>query len=240
MRPIPIALCTLLLASLALALDAPTEGPTDNSAKISGVGTVMDPAGDCRVAGNAERLVIAIPGSDHALATEQNRMNAPRVLQEVSGDFSVEVTVSGTYPKNAGTVVPERLPFQGAGLLLWVDARTYIRLERAQVRAEVEGSSEYAFYPSWELRVEGKPLRMGGGSDPGLTASPTTLRLTRTGNKVTAAISDDGVTWRELDPLIVNLPEKVQIGVVAGHNTTAPFETTFEKYHFTPLGTGKN
>ncbi len=203
--------------------------------QIAGLGAVIDPSSDCKIEGNAQLLTIAIPGSDHALAAEQDRMNAPRILQEISGDFSAEVKVWGTYPTEISTVVPGRVPFQGAGLLLWVDSGTYIRLERAQIRI----GEEHGVYPSWELRLAGKPLRMGTSGEGALSGTSATVRIIRTGNKVTGAVSEDGKEWTQLDPLIVKLPEKVQIGVVAGHNTMTPFEATFEKFTLTPAEKAK-
>jgi hypothetical protein len=47
---------------------------------------------------------------------------------------------------------------------------------------------------------------------------------------VVGAISEDGKSWRELDPLTVKLPQTVQIGVSASHNTTSPFEAKFEGF----------
>ena len=93
-------------------------------------------------------------------------------LLDSSGDFTAEVTVSGTYPENAETVVANRRPWQGAGLLLWVDSRTYVRLERAHLEVTQDGSTARVDYPSWEIRLEGKWLRAGSGRD-GTLASPT-------------------------------------------------------------------
>lgn len=237
MKIATVSLCVMALAQLATANNpAPVTPGSVASLQIAGIGSITDPSGDCRFEGNSERLTIDIPGSDHALDTEQNRMNAPRVLQEVTGDFSAEVTVSGNYPENTVTIVPGRRPFQGAGLLLWVDSGTYIRLERAQVGINVDGSLRHVFYPSWELRLEGKTLRWGNGADGILTSPKTTFRITRIGNRVSGAVSEDGATWRELDPLTVKLPEKVLIGVVAGHDTTTAFQATLEKFTVKPVG----
>ena len=63
-----------------------------------------------------------MPGTDHALCVEQNRMNAPRVLRPIEGDFIAQVRVAGDFPGASKSVVPTRQAFHGAGLLLWQDA----------------------------------------------------------------------------------------------------------------------
>ena len=57
---------------------------------------------------------ITIPGKDHSLAVERGQMNAPRVLQEVEGDFIVQVKVSADFPKQTKSVVEGRRPFHSA------------------------------------------------------------------------------------------------------------------------------
>jgi hypothetical protein len=233
MKTIPLLLCSLFLTPYFASAESAA------STNIPGLGSVTDPVGDCKIEGDAKLLTIAIPAGDHALVIEQNRMTAPRVLQSVSGDFTAQVTVSGTYPDNATTIVPGRRAFQGAGLLLWVGPDTYIRLERGHLKIEGQGTVQHFDYPSWELRFAGKPLRMGSGNEGAFTSAEAYLRLTRTGNKVTASISDDGTTWRDLDPVTVKLPETVQIGLVAGHNTTGPIKAKFNNFKLTPVAESK-
>lgn len=211
----------------------PVEKPSGGAKTVPGVGYVTDPAGDSKISGDATGLTIGIPAGDHTLDKERSNMTAPRVLQTVSGDFTAQVTIYGDYPQNASTEVGGRRPFQGAGLLLMASPETYIRLERAQVKLTQDQNVEHLSYPSWELRFEGKQLRWGNSGDGTFSAPATTLRLTRSGNKVTAAVSDNGTDFRELDPFMVKLPETVQIGVAASHNTTTPFEAEFEKYTLT-------
>ena len=63
-------------------------------------GKIIDPEGDCKLTFEADKLDCSIPGKDHALSSEVHRTTAPRVLQEVTGDFSVQVKVSGiTLPR---------------------------------------------------------------------------------------------------------------------------------------------
>lgn len=229
MKLTPLALGLFVLTSAISAADPAA------SATIPGVGSVINPSGDSKITGDASSLTIAIPAGDHTLDRERSNMTAPRVLQEVSGDFTAEVTISGDYPQNTTTEVSGRRPFQGAGILMMASPETYIRLERAQVKITDENNIQHFTYPSWEVRYEGKQLRWGSGNDGALTSPASKLRLTRTGNKFVAAISEDGTTWRELDPIIIKAPETVQIGMAASHNTTTPFVAGFANYVLTPL-----
>src|SRR5262249_47983033 len=55
----------------------------DGSVTLKGWGGIIDPSADCKFAVQNDKLTIAVPGSDHALCIEQNRMNAPRVLRDI-------------------------------------------------------------------------------------------------------------------------------------------------------------
>lgn len=123
--------CALLVAALAaVAVAAPVE---KDGTLIPGFGKIIDPNNDCRFTVEDGRLTIAIPGSDHGLSVEQNRMGPPRVLQDVDGDFVVQVEVGGAFPQGATSLIEGRRAFHGTGLLLWQDEGTYLRLEGAEL-----------------------------------------------------------------------------------------------------------
>jgi RNA polymerase sigma factor (sigma-70 family) len=189
-------------------------------------GEIIIPGKDCTVQANGDKLQITLPGTDHALCVEQNRMNAPRVLREVEGDFIAQVKVSGAFPKGARSAVPTRGPFHGAGLLLWQEEKTYVRLERAAV----PDGEWTASYVNWELRHRGEFARVGSGDDMTLKDPPAALwlRLERRGAKVHGLVSFDGTNWTALEPIRVALSNKLLVGVVAGHNTSTGFAPTFE------------
>ncbi len=233
---LPFCLSAAALLSPLHAADSGNGNPGD--ALISGIGAITNPSGDCQIAGSVTRLTMTIPAGEHLLDIELDKMTAPRVLQEVTGDFTAQVTVSGSYPLNTSTNLADHRPFQGAGLLLFVSPQSYIRLERAQVNFKEGDETKHASYASWELRLESKPLRMGGAA--GLTGKSTTLRLSRIGNSVHGAISEDGTTWQELDPFTLKLPEKVQIGIVGVQDTTSGFEATFENFTCKPIEKAAN
>jgi hypothetical protein len=209
------------------AVREPAKAAPDEAARVvlRGWGTALDPDGDCRFTMAQDKLTITVPGTDHALCIEQNRMNAPRVLRNVEGDFIAQVKVTARFPAWVKSVVPTRGPFHGAGLLLWKDAKTYVRLERAHLKPD----DPDAAYANWELRKGGEFARIGDDS-VGLEGESTWLRLERRGRLLFGSVSADGIGWTTLEPIEVDLPAKLQVGVNAGQNTSTGFEPTFEAF----------
>ena len=97
---------------------------------VRGWGTLIDLDNDCAVREEAGKLMITIPGGTHDLNMELGGMNAPRVLREVDGDFTVQVKVSGGFDPGNEAAKSGTAPFNSAGLLLWQDEKNYLRLER--------------------------------------------------------------------------------------------------------------
>jgi len=211
-----------------LAGDGPAKDPPAAAPErltLRGWGAAIDPDGDCRFAVDRNRLTITVPGTDHGLGFERGQMNAPRVLQEIEGDFIVQVRVSGNFPKGAKSVVSGRRPFFGAGILLYQNDKTYVRLERAELN--LDGTQYH--YANWELRRDGEWVRAGDAQDGAIDpAAPAWLRVERRGDRVYGYYSADGVIWTALDPIPVNLPAKVRVGVAAGHNTSTAYSPSFE------------
>jgi RNA polymerase sigma factor (sigma-70 family) len=203
----------------------PAAAPAKGWVTLKGWGMALDPDGDCKFAVQTDKLTITLPGKDHALCIEQNRMNAPRVLRDIQGDFIAQVKVSGDYPKAAESVVGTRRPFHGAGMLLFVDDKTYIRLERAQVYTD----GEPVPYVNFELRKDGEFAR-GGDTTVQPTEKGTYLRLERRGGKVYGSASNDGIQWAALEPIEIELPKTIKVGLVAGHNTSSGYEPAFEEW----------
>src|SRR5437868_5280014 len=147
--------CALLVVLVA-PVAARTPLPQD-AKSVRGIGQIADPKGDCKFTYEAGKLTISVPGSDHGLSAEQDRYGSPRVLQDVEGDWIVQVKVGGAYPQGATSVIETRRAFYGAGLLLWQDEGTYIRLERAEVVIDGKNLS----YGNFELRKDKELVRAG-------------------------------------------------------------------------------
>ncbi len=220
-----IMVCFLSLLVVAGA-NAPEIDKRASAISIKHWGEALDPDSDCKFGLEKGRLTIGVPGSGHSLGFERGQMNAPRVLRAVEGDFVAQVKVSCEFPSGATSLLPTRRPFHGAGFLLWLDEKNYIRLERAEMVYEGSNLS----YASFESRMNGEFLRQGNASEMPLTAGAIYLRLERRGGMVYAATSTDGIQWLSMQRIEIELPKMVFLGVAAGHNTSSPFEAVFEEF----------
>ena len=171
-------------------------------------GKVTDPDGDCKLTFEGGKLDCSIPGKDHALSIEVHRMSAPRVLQEVTGDFTVQVKVSGDYPQKVTSAVPDFAPWQGAGLLLWWDEANYVRFERAQLLLQGR-SFDYA---GFEVRKDSQVLEYANADSHPVEGKFTYLKLERHGDKVTGSFSADGTDWTPLLPADLKWPQTPACG----------------------------
>jgi RNA polymerase sigma factor (sigma-70 family) len=195
----------------------------------AGWGTVIDPDGDCTLTFADKSLIVKVPGSDHVFMPERGRTNAPRVLEEVEGDFTVQVKVSGDFPTDVRTAARGRRPYQDGGLFLWLDAKNNFKLARAQIF--VDGKPHP--YLNGESRFLGALSSMGA-DPPELRGAPAVyLRLRRRGNTFEAGYSPNGRDWvsHELPPGPV--PKKLMVGVIAQHNTYTPLTVKFEEFNLT-------
>jgi regulation of enolase protein 1 (concanavalin A-like superfamily) len=216
-----------LTVCIALAAPAPATIPW-----ITGWDKPVDPDKDCKFIRDKDTLTIEVPGKDHDLGIERNLMNSPRLLRDVEGDFVAQVRVSGTFQPSQNSSSNERLPFVGAGLLLMVDEKTYIRLERA---ALVKGG-ETKTYANWELRQDGKWVLWGEEAIQPLEDKATFVRLERKGDKFLASVSHDGKEWKEMKPLELKLPAKLKLGVSGGGTSMDLFAPQFDQFQLTQKG----
>lgn len=220
---------------IIMALASPLFATDDSHRALPGWGWCVDPDADCQFSVQNGKLKISVPGTDHALATERGKTNAPRVLREVEGEFTITVKVAADYTPGSSSVAQTRRAFQGAGLVLWQDDSNYVRLESAQL---VVGT-ETMRYASFELRRDGQFTKPGFAEEHPLKNSTTWLRLERRGNQITASVSEDGKNWESLKPLRVDFSEALQVGVVAGHNTSTPISVGFEDFKVSPHSTSR-
>ena len=167
--------------------------------KIEGWGTALDLTGDCKFQAKDGALVMSIPGGKaHDLSTELLSSTAPRVLRPLSDDFSIQVKVEGEFRPGSDSSQPGRSGYRGAGLVVFADAKNYVRLERATL--EWKGEEPQA-YTNFEIRVDGELQRIGTTADAPLDPQkPTWLRLQRVGAVLQGAVSQDGKEWKELVP----------------------------------------
>jgi regulation of enolase protein 1 (concanavalin A-like superfamily) len=215
-----------LLVGLSLSARALVAAPAaPNNDLIPGWGHFLNADGDCSYQLDDEQLTINVPGTAHDLSAEQGLMNAPIVIQEMLGDFTVQVKISGDF-EPGDAVVAGRSPYQGAGLMLGQDVRNYIRLERGTyVKTETGQSFPYA---NFEVRLNGQLVRIGQANDYPLEAGQDTiLKIERHGDTVSGAVSTDGEDWHALGDKPFRMARKLFVGVTAVNASTAPFSPQF-------------
>ncbi|MGC1272937.1 MAG: DUF1349 domain-containing protein [Planctomycetaceae bacterium] len=210
------------VASLLCAVPLPAVGQQEEQQDW---GEVVDPDGDCTVRFGEAGVTIEVPGTPHDLSAELGVVNAPRILHDVEGDFIAEVKVTGIVKPEGDPTVPGRTPYNGAGLLLWLDEETYVRLERAGLTRPSTG--ELQSYANFEVRKKGGP---GGSTGRLVPSAPLHLRLERRGDRVLGSISPDGLSWKAFDALEVELPAKVRVGVAAINSASEPFKAEFKDF----------
>jgi RNA polymerase sigma factor (sigma-70 family) len=196
----------------------------------------IDPDKDCKFVHEKDALTIVVPGKDHDLGVERDKMNAPRLLRDVEGDFVAEVRVGGdSFKPSADSTTTERKSFVGAGLVLMDGDKTYIRLERAGLHRD----GELHTYPNWELRKDGEWKLAGGAFGLPFEYKDTYLRLERKGDQVLGSYSQDGKEWTSLDPLEVTLPARLKVGIAAVSTSAEPFKPRFDAFKLTVSGDKK-
>ena len=217
-------LCLMLASGAAGAALLHARDATDTPAgeDIPGWGTWVDVDKDCEFKlDGKDALVITVPASVHDLWPEnpepKQRANAPRVVQEVDGDFTAEVTV-------AGRVLGGEF-FRSGAMVIWQDERNFVRFERA---GSFRGKTPRHY--CW-LHVFRDGKRVVNLQKEPVEDADTVLRLTRRGQKLEASFSQDGgKTFFNYPEQDLKLPPQVKVGVAALNASKAPFEVRFEGF----------
>ena len=186
---------------------------------------VVDPNGDCTIHLDREekRATISVPGTAHLLSADLGRVNAPRILRDIRGDFEVRVKVTGTSHPGGRKTTTQYAPYHGAGILLWQDRSNYVRLELA---SEIRKGKVFS-YANFELRQDGLLVTSRGLE---IVDGANYLRLRRRGNEIHGAFSLDGDHWTPLTPIVAKLEERVEIGIVAVNSSSRPLKAEFEGF----------
>jgi cytochrome c len=137
-----------------------------------------------------------------------------------AGDWTVETKLTAPLQDN----------WQLAGLLLYGDDDHYVKYDVVADNAPGAPPARRV-----ELRYEnGGPLTGPGGTDPAPPASATDtwwLRLTKTGDTYTGAISADGETWVQSPGSVTVALENPAIGLMAiGPNQAQPITVDFDHF----------
>jgi regulation of enolase protein 1 (concanavalin A-like superfamily) len=189
-------------------------------------GTLEDPDKDCEFKEDKGVLSITVPGTDHDLGVERRKMNAPRTMRPVEGDFTLQVKVAGKFEPRQMTNM-ERLAYHGAGFFIRKDENNYIRLDRATFW---DGMMNRV-YANFELRADGQIERFGAATDLVLdNAKETWLKIERNGNEFKAYASQEAGKWHALGAKTMAAPKRIDVGVAAINSSQEPFMPRFSDF----------
>lgn len=218
-----LATAAVLVALVSTSASAQEAQPSV-SLSIDGWGTIVDPVGDCSVSHEAGVLTIKVPGAYHDLWPGRGKVNAPLVLQEVEGDFTIEVLVKEVTKAEADTVLPgmaSAASFHSGSLVIWQDAKNFLRFDRTDMyhRGRGVNACYLQIFQGGERTAEVAPT---------VPDRPTHLRLARKGGRLTASYSQNGGrSWTSLPEQTIALPGKVKAGVAALNNTSRENAVSF-------------
>lgn len=191
---------------------------------LSGWGDFVDPAGDCTASLVKGKLRIKVPGTHHNLNPgPQYNLLAPRVWQEVDGDFQAQVTVAAfPRPEKNTSNNSTKVSYIAAGLVAWHEGKSFFRWFRA---ANAERGELFVHYEGFSPKGRGKTLQ----KKRDIPDEATFLRVERKGNDFKFAWSADGQTWTNYaEATVEGWPAKLKVGVAAVNGTTKKFAPQFE------------
>jgi len=200
----------------------------DSPKKIEHWGLVEDPATGSQIESDGKTLTITAP-DDYVDNYPKGKVNAPRVLQEVSGDFTAQVDITeldeakpDSVHKSLGTFPTA---YHAGTLLLRHDNSNFVRFERVNANSGGESAStcviqvwkekNLVFYRV--MPIEDKPIR---------------LKLERRGTKLTASFSQNqGDSWTKFpEHTLEGFPGEAKVGVSITSNTEKGCKVKFEKF----------
>src|SRR5581483_2309198 len=193
--------------------------------ELKGWGLAINTDKDCDIVAAEKSLSIKVPGTLHDLNPDSGKLNSPRVMRAVEGDFVVTVKVAGDFMPGGKSTNPKGLPYNGAGLIVWSDSDNFIRLERGAILRNGKVSTTVAF----EEREGGY---RGAVHNEVFAGGNCYLRLERKGSRIYGAISTDGSKWKQVKPIDTLWPAKLKVGLSAINSNNEPFAVKFEEFDF--------
>ena len=194
----------------------------DRTAREKGNWDAVDPDRDSKfeLEPREGRVSITVPGKAHILSAEIGRVNAPRIVRDIKGDFDVSVQVTGTTHPGGKPTTNLYPPYHGAGLLIWQDQDNYVRLE---IAADLQHGKPRP-YVNFEQRIQGALAVSSGIRN---TDGSNQLRIRRRGDEIYASFGPDGLRWTSFSPLTAKLNDRLKVGVSAINSSTKPFTAEF-------------
>jgi regulation of enolase protein 1 (concanavalin A-like superfamily) len=157
--------------------------------------------------------IIAPDGNDLGAATNYD---APRLLLPRSGDFIVETALE----------FDPQIHYQGAGLLVWQDEDTFLRLEYG-----FGGLGGEAKNVVFCLQESGALSLVTSFDLPGITSS-IGLRIKRDGDEFTAWYRQQGRGWTEMGSTGIAMAPTVEVGIAqVNQYTTLEIPADFDSFN---------
>jgi regulation of enolase protein 1 (concanavalin A-like superfamily) len=141
------------------------------------------------------------------------------VYQEISGDLEIQakvvsMTITDAWAK-AGVMIRNTLDANSIHAMMVMSAANGVAFQR---RTSTGGSSSHS-----------------AGT---ITAAPYWVKLTRSGNRITAYESETGTNWTQVGVTTISMPDPIYVGLmVTAHNDGALCEARFENVELIPAGT---
>jgi hypothetical protein len=216
----------------AIETHVPKEEPAPPPAvadPAAGWAEFVNPAGDCAVAQEKGRVTITVPGTHHNLnpLPEFNNLSAPRLLQEVEGDFVLQARVLPFPRPEANTSSNGRNSFVGAGLVVWLDGKNFVRFVRGA------NGETGRLVVTIEHYQEGHLLQEHSIN---IADQATDLRVERHESSFRFLVHSDipKGEWTEIPTRPkVKLPAKLKVGLLAVNSTTKVFAGQWEQLRLT-------
>jgi hypothetical protein len=181
----------------------------------------VDPLSDCRFDRRGDTLTIAVPGRGHTLDVEAGRLNAPRLLRDVEGNFAVQVRLRNVPDVSKGG--------RRRGGLLVTDGKSFVRLQRSLDRGYVTSEIDKLDSGHHER-----------STDSGWPGNGMYLRIERRGDRFLLMCSENGRKWTQTtDPFSIRWPQevemsrKVKVGVLV-EAAVHGVEPMFDQFLLTP------
>ncbi len=219
------------LGSLALGSEkakAASEPEPDPKGKdLPDWGLAIDTDGDCKFVPDGKKsLSIEVPGTWHDLNPHVNKLNSPRVVQTVEGDFSITVKVCGDFKPGGKPQNPMSVPSNGGGIVVWNNSDNFIRLERFALSRKGKVTPLVVF-------LEREAGYQGAEHNEASPGGDCYLRMERKGSRITGSISPDGTKWKQLKPIDTLWPSQLKVGLTVANSNSEPLTVRFEEVKLT-------
>ncbi len=164
---------------------------------------------------NSDYLRLTAPNGAKLSTISGSNLNAPRILQSVTGNIVEAITcVNGTFSS---------ANYRG-GLVLWANNQNFIRLEKF-------GSTQALMYPIIG-GVESSPVTVSTGG----SSNTLYLKLQKTGSTVTCSYSTTGAAYTTIGTCTFSLSDPLQIGLFAinADSSSSNFSADFNYFYINP------